>query len=547
MSLAEGLTASGVAPELWVQHSDRLARGDGIVARHMVELALWALKAGIKVRCVQDDQTFDDLLFALLAGRASHHESARKGRTVAAGLKRAAERGEHHGVKVDGYRIAVDVDNGRVTKRLEFDPERRELFKLIFAMALTGSTGAEIVRALNAAGHLTKPWRKRHSPAPFTRSRVSRILRNPRYAGLSTHRGQLSGSGLWPAYISPAEHEVIQSRRKPVPGAGVARLPRQAYLLCTVAVCGVCGSKMTSLNGTPRRQDGLRSRRYLCRSHQEPGGCAAPPLDAAVADLAVARSLRWLLAGGGELGGEGGAIPCSGGGRDLDGVGRAPRLLRDSDTSALMRAVSDAARSGDVPAAERGLEALVTHSYARGQRAAGLRAASVIDRNGGVDFPLADFDAWIAADLTGTHVARPEVDGRLALILRQHFTDFSLRHASDGIEITVSRRPVPERLPDGRFASASGPACRPKVLRAHHGIWESSRRTAGYHRRVHTWWSDTEILDAISAWTIAHRAPPNTRDWAVAADSHPTAAVVTARFATWGAAIRASLVVPARP
>ena len=362
MSLAEGLTASGVAAELWVQHSDRLARGDGIVARHMVELALWALKAGIKVRCVQDDQTFDDLLFALLAGRASHHESARKGRAVAAGLKRAAERGEHHGVKVDGYRIAVDVDNGRVTKRLEFDPERRELFKLIFAMALTGSTGAEIVRALNAAGHLTKPWRKRHSPAPFTRSRVSRILRNPRYAGLSAHRGQLSGSGLWPAYISPAEYEVIQSRRKPVPGAGVARLPRQAYLLCTVAVCGVCGSKMTSLNGTPRRQDGLRSRRYLCRSHQEPGGCAAPPLDAAVADLAVARSLRWLLAGGGELGGEEGAIPCSGGGRDLDGIGVAPRLIRDSDTSALMRAVSDAARSGDVPAAERGLEALVSHS-----------------------------------------------------------------------------------------------------------------------------------------------------------------------------------------
>ena len=105
MLLAEGLTSSSVAPELWVQHSDRLARGDGIVARHMVELALWALKAGIKIRCVQDDQTFDDLLFALLAGRASHHESARKGAAVASGLKRAAERGEHHGVLLDGYRV----------------------------------------------------------------------------------------------------------------------------------------------------------------------------------------------------------------------------------------------------------------------------------------------------------------------------------------------------------------------------------------------------------------------------------------------------------
>ena len=135
------MTASGVVAELWVQHSDRLARGDGIVARHMVELALWAWKVGVKIRCVQDDQTFDDLLFALLAGRASHHESARKGRAVAAGPARAAERGEHHGVQLDGYRIAVDVEGGRVTKRLEFDPERRELFKLIFAMALTGLYG----------------------------------------------------------------------------------------------------------------------------------------------------------------------------------------------------------------------------------------------------------------------------------------------------------------------------------------------------------------------------------------------------------------------
>lgn len=36
MSLTERLASSGVAAELWVQHSDRLARGDGVVARHMV-------------------------------------------------------------------------------------------------------------------------------------------------------------------------------------------------------------------------------------------------------------------------------------------------------------------------------------------------------------------------------------------------------------------------------------------------------------------------------------------------------------------------------
>lgn len=33
--------------ELWVQHSDRLARGDGKLARHV---ALWAIKVNVKIR-----------------------------------------------------------------------------------------------------------------------------------------------------------------------------------------------------------------------------------------------------------------------------------------------------------------------------------------------------------------------------------------------------------------------------------------------------------------------------------------------------------------
>ena len=141
----------------------------------------------------------------------------------------------------------------------------------------------------------------------------------------------------------------------------------------------------------------------------------------------------------------------------------------------------------------------MSHSYAKGASAARVRATNAVERNGSLDFPLADFDAWIAADLTGTHVANPEVDGRLVRILRHHFTNFSLMRVPDGVEITVSERPAPVRLPDGGYATAAGPACRPQVLRAHHGSWENSRRAAGYRRRIHTWWSDAEILDAIRA------------------------------------------------
>src|SRR3954451_17425020 len=37
---------------LIVQHSDRLARGDARRARHLVEYALWAIKAGVTIHSV---------------------------------------------------------------------------------------------------------------------------------------------------------------------------------------------------------------------------------------------------------------------------------------------------------------------------------------------------------------------------------------------------------------------------------------------------------------------------------------------------------------
>src|SRR5450755_1171652 len=36
------------------QHSDRLARGDAKQARHLVEVVLWGLKAGVELLSVQD-------------------------------------------------------------------------------------------------------------------------------------------------------------------------------------------------------------------------------------------------------------------------------------------------------------------------------------------------------------------------------------------------------------------------------------------------------------------------------------------------------------
>lgn len=65
----EALASEHGEAELWVQHSDRLARGDGRMARHLVEIALWALKANVAVRSVEDPDTFRDLLSETSVGR----------------------------------------------------------------------------------------------------------------------------------------------------------------------------------------------------------------------------------------------------------------------------------------------------------------------------------------------------------------------------------------------------------------------------------------------------------------------------------------------
>jgi len=89
MAHVEELAEVGLVAELWVQHSDRLARGDGQSARHTVEIALWALKRDVKIHTLQDPTTFRDLPYAVVTGERNNEDSRRKALAAQAGRKRA--------------------------------------------------------------------------------------------------------------------------------------------------------------------------------------------------------------------------------------------------------------------------------------------------------------------------------------------------------------------------------------------------------------------------------------------------------------------------
>lgn len=152
MAECERLAAEHGESTLMVQHSDRLARGDGRKAKHLVEYALWAIKAGVTIRSVQDPQTFGDLLYAVVTGQRNHEDSARKSAATRDGLKRRKERGEPVGPIPFGYTAEQNVVDGHVIASRVIDPTTAPLIERVFSLVGGGATFGEVARTLNGEG-----------------------------------------------------------------------------------------------------------------------------------------------------------------------------------------------------------------------------------------------------------------------------------------------------------------------------------------------------------------------------------------------------------
>lgn len=173
--------AARLAPSwLVVQHTDRLARGDGKQARHLIELYLWAMKAGVTLRSVQDDATCENMIMAAVMGERNAEDSRRKSLAVQAGKKRRAERGQGHGgPRPYGYRYP---GHGEPMTPV---PVEAAIVRRVFAEFISGALLTEIARRLEADGVPTlraRYWRS---------TSVSNILENPVYTGKVKHHDEL--------------------------------------------------------------------------------------------------------------------------------------------------------------------------------------------------------------------------------------------------------------------------------------------------------------------------------------------------------------------
>ncbi len=472
---AERLAGERGECALVVQHTDRLARGDGVAAQHLVELLLWARKTGVRIRSVEDDSAGENLLMAAIMGERNHEDSKRKAAATAAGRRRAAERGEWCGAVPDGYVTERTAHGATIVRRVVIDPERQEVYRLLWDMAINGATVNNIVCELGAHRYLTAPHRA--EPRPFDATRVGKVLVNPFYAGLMVSRREIIGEGNWTGYIDAGDWHRIRKERseraRHLPES-VGRPP--SGLLARLARCP-CGSAMIQQKGG-QRKDGSRKRTYTCVVHMHRrDACSTLPFDAETVERTVLNGLDELL---GQAGVWSKALLAS---RDA----QRGRLTAEAESAAAETVACEgtieqlAQRYGDaVAAGDEGKIELAERAMAQrkqeAQRAASRQRAATDALDGEDLQPEEDADLALARVyeglLDGFRAAKGDVKA-LNAVLRDHFDAMHLAVDADG---QLSITPV-------------------LSVAAVEGIWRETtylQRVGGDGQRVDTPWPVSE-------------------------------------------------------
>lgn len=196
----------------------------------------------------------DGLLMARILSAFAAQESARKSARQKLKAREIAEAGRPNG----GFHRPFGYEADRVTVR----ESEAVVIRDLAARYLAGESLMSLTTWLEASEVPTvqdKRWRT---------GAVRQTLTSPRIAGLRSHNGEVVADAVWPAIITPAQHQQLVAAfgRKKITGRRTAR----RYLLSGMLRCGKCGNKLFS---SARREGNRNRRRYVCSSSPDHGGC----------------------------------------------------------------------------------------------------------------------------------------------------------------------------------------------------------------------------------------------------------------------------------
>lgn len=199
----------------------------------------------------------DGMFMARVLAAVAAKESGRKSERLRRKAREIAEAGKPNGgVRPFGYS----------KDQLSLVESEAAVIRELADRYLAGESSASLARWLQESDVPTAQG------APWHTSTVRQILVSPRIAGLRSHRGEVVGDAVWPAIITAEQHRqlvALFSRKTP----SSKRSPRR-YLLSGMLRCGKCGNKLFS----SARRD---TRRYVCTSGPDHGGCGALTIVAA--------------------------------------------------------------------------------------------------------------------------------------------------------------------------------------------------------------------------------------------------------------------------
>ncbi|MGQ4600886.1 recombinase family protein [Nocardia sp. R6R-6] len=276
LSLCEDIER-GAVDVVIAWHPDRLHRSP-IELEHFITL-IEGRKTG--VHTVQaglwDLSSPSGRMVARQLGAVARYESEHKGERIKAARVQQALAGEFHG----GMR-PYGFERDGVTVR---EAEAVEIVRM-YEQTVAGVSLRQIVADLNRRGIPTATGR-----GQWTSVAVRDIIKRPRNAGWSVHKGEIVGKAVWPALVSEETWKaavaiVTNPARRTTPG----NTPR--WLGSGVYLCDVCGKaqlRCSTASGKPRRvyRCAARDKQGVEHVHRD-----ALHLDAFVEETVVARLER---------------------------------------------------------------------------------------------------------------------------------------------------------------------------------------------------------------------------------------------------------------
>lgn len=215
---------------------------------------MWCYK-GRTYDLSRTDDRFNSGLDALLGEREGSEIRDRILRSTQA----TAVRGLPHGRKPFGY-------------RREYDPVTKAFVRQVpdEVQAPIVQEAARRFAAGETAHRIAKDFMDRRLPTPiggvWDSSRVKRVITNPTYIGMRTHRGQVIGPAVWPAIIDEALFQRCVARFNEPERRKFEATAGRKYLLTGIARCGVCDGR--TVFRAPRGYPAYTCRESFCISRK---------------------------------------------------------------------------------------------------------------------------------------------------------------------------------------------------------------------------------------------------------------------------------------